>query len=40
MFEGSLVEVTPPQRSFIAADQQSTRDLEQAGRTLHLALLS
>ncbi len=40
MFEGALVEVTPPQRSFIAADQQSTRDLEQAGRTLHLALIS
>ncbi len=40
MFDGAIVQVTPPQRGFIEADAQSTRDLRQAGKELHLALVS
>ncbi len=38
LFDGSLVQVTEPQRDFIEADAQSHRDLDKAGQTLHLAL--
>lgn len=40
MFDGALVQATPPQHGFIQADAQSSRDLKQAAGQLHLALLS